>query len=420
MSLLAAVIIITTTAAHTQSQIRVFEGTSLGGRFGHAAASAGDVNADGFDDVIVGAPYDEIAAGRAWVYSGTDGAEVLALVSPTDGAGRFGTSVAGIGDIDADGFGDIVVGAPSSEADGADRAGSAWVFSGRTGEPLLALHGTEPRERFGWVVAAAGDVDADGTPDVLVGSPAGNCARVFSGHDGALIHRYDGRKAGDRLGVAVASAGDIDADGHVDILIGADQALGDGPGYAAVYSGRTHAPLFVIEGQEAGGGFGGSVSGAGDVDGDGHLDFIIGSGTHDDHRALRPAGLTRVFSGRDGSVIHELPWRGAFVAAAGDVDEDGHADLLIGTPSDHETGSLHVVSGLRGDELMTVEGDDVGDRFGVSVAGVGDMDGDGHPDIIVGADEFLSNAPPRGSVKVISVHGPTGGTAGTPATDAQS
>lgn len=415
-----AAVVLSAATTHAQSQVHEFEGTSFGGRFGHAAASAGDVNADGIDDVIVGAPYDEISAGRVWIYSGSDGTELHALLPPASGAVRFGTSVAGLGDIDADGHDDVVVGAPASDSQGPDRAGSAWVFSGRTGEPLLALHGSEARERFGWVVSAAGDVDADGTPDILVGSPAGNCARAFSGDDGSLIHRYDGRQPGDRLGVAVASAGDLDADGHVDILIGADQAMGDGPGYAAVYSGRTHAPLFVVEGPEPGAGFGGSVSSAGDVDGDGRLDIIIGSGTHDDHRALRPAGRTLVFSGRDASVIHELPWRGAFVAAAGDVDADGYADLLVGTPSDHASGSLHLVSGLAGEVLMTIKGDDDGDRFGVSVAGAGDMDGDGHPDVIVGADEFLSAAPPRGSVQVISMQSLSGGTTGTAATDAQS
>ena len=404
--------------------IHAFEGPSFGSRFGHAAGSAGDVDGDGATDIIVGAPFGDIAAGNAWVYSGADGSELLQLDPPTEGGIRFGASVAGIGDVDGDGHDDLLVGAPGADPDGLKNAGSAWILSGTDGSILAALHGDAEHQRFGCVVASAGDVDADGTPDVIVGTAGDGGASVFSGLDGQRLHHLVG-EAGDRFGIAVSGAGDLDDDGAADLIIGADQAPSGGRGYAAVHSGRTGLRLFTFRGEEPGDNFGGSVASAGDVNRDGTPDLVVGSGTHDDHRAMGTFGRTRVFSGRDGSPIHELPWRSAFVSAAGDLDEDGHADVLVGTPAESsevgDAGRVRVISGRDGSTLATLDGNASGERFGVSVGGACDVDGDGRTDIIVGADDLLTQLPPRGSVKVLSLPAPSGGGASAaPATDIQS
>ncbi len=390
-----------------QDPLQAFEGPNIGGHFGHASGAAGDVDGDGTGDIIVGAAYDRISAGSAWIFSGRDGSVLHHLVAPIEGRVRFGAAVAGLGDVDGDGFADVVVGAPMTSQGEILQAGAAWIFSGADGSVLHELTGTDPRSQFGSALSRAGDVDADGIDDVIVGAARGNSARVHSGATGALLHRFDGDAGGDRLGAAVAGAGDLDNDGHADLLVGADQG-GDernGAGYARAYSGATGAALFTVVGEHPGDNFGGSVAGAGDVDDDGVLDVIIGAGTHQDFRTSEASGRTRVFSGADGRQLMVLRPRGAFVSGAGDVDRDGCDDLIVGTPfapSGHGfAGRVRLYSGRDGSLLQSIDGAGQGERFGISVQGDLDLDGDGRPEVIVGSDDFHSPTPARGSVQVL-------------------
>ncbi len=219
------------------------DGGPGGGGFGAAVAGAGDVNGDGYGDVIVSAPTADLLAGRAYVYlggaAGTNGTPVTTLVSPGGANTSFGTSVAGAGDVNADGYSDVIVG-----GDGLSGAlGSAYVFLGGASavatSPNASLRtATGVTAQFGFSVASAGDVNGDGYGDVVVGamdvSSSAGSAFVYLGQLQGLslstlpayaLPGLDGPNA--QFGVSVASAGDVDGDGFADLVIGANQAATD-------------------------------------------------------------------------------------------------------------------------------------------------------------------------------------------------
>ncbi len=378
--------------------IHSFKGAAVGDRFGASVAGAGDVDCDGCDDVIVGAPHADgngPSSGSVSVFSGRDGS----LLFYTEGAAAgdwLGFSVDGAGDVDRDGCDDIVIGSPL----GASARGGARVVSGRTGAVLWNWLGEAPGDRFGHAVSGVGDVDGDGYPDIAVGAPHADVAGthagrayVFSGADGSMLHTLDGA-AWDQLGASVAGAGDVDGDGLADVLIGAPFA--DDPafnaGAAFVLSGRDGAVIRVFRGAQAGDRLGSIVAAAGDVDGDGTPDLLLGIPA-DDGAAI-DAGAVEVRSGSDGALL--LVWRGTksgeFLqagAGVGDVDGDGYDDVLVGSSSadgkGSEAGRAWLVSGRTGLELRVFEGRRARDWFGATVAGAGDVNGDGRLDLIVGA-----------------------------------
>ena len=257
-------------------------------------------------------------------------------------------------------------------------------------------------------VAVAGDVNGDGKADFIVGArrddPAGGgldagSAYVFSGADGSLLYQVTGDTAGDEFGVSVSIAGDVNGDGRADFIVGAH--LGDpvgggsNAGSAYVFSGADGSILYHRTGDSVEDRFGWSVSGAGDVNGDGRADFIVGA-THDDPAGI-DSGSAYVFSGADGSLLYQVTGDTSFdffgysVSGAGDVNGDGRADFIVGAYLDdpagggEAAGSAYVFSGADGSLLYQRTGDTASDQFGWSVAGAGDVNGDGKADFIVGA-----------------------------------
>lgn len=316
---------------------------------------------------------------------------------------QFGYEASAAGDVDGDGVIDIVVGAPFAGAS----AGRVDVHSGRSGELLWSRSG-EAGEQLGWSVAGAGDVDADGQHDVVIGAPqlaagAGR-AYVLSGADGSVLHRWDGEVVGDRFGDEVETAGDIDGDGHSDLIVGVSRtdAPGQDAGSVRIFSGATGAQLLQLDGPGPGARFGSAVHGDA-----GRL--VVGA------PGAGATGTGRVFvhDAASGELLHTfdndaqgVALGSHFVAITPDADGDGVADIW-GTDWQHaaqgpSTGRAWLWSGADGEVIQTLSGATAGDGYGIGDALAGDVDGDGLADLIVGAWTHSGAAPGGGRVELVS------------------
>ena len=272
------------------------------GSFGWSVSGAGDVNDDNFDDVIVGAPYEKTnvhtADGRAYVFSGNGGGPLFTLANPSPTAyGHFGWSVSGAGDVNNDGKDDVIVGAPgNSPGMSPDHAGRAYIYSGDTGGLLRTL--MSPNEEyeglFGSSVSDIGDMNNDGYGDVIVGAHyedggaqhAGR-AYVFNGFDGACLYTLlsPNPDINGSFGYSVSAAEDINSDGYIDVVVGAPIEDGGasqaGRAYVFSCNGGVCLETFISPNPETDGYFGNSVSGAGNVNANAYADIIVGAQTED-------------------------------------------------------------------------------------------------------------------------------------------
>ncbi len=400
-------------------------GPAPGSAFGYAVAGPGDLDGDGFAEVLVGAPRaGDRGAGLVALYSGRDGSSLRDIVGPAP-RGKVGQALAGGGDVDGDGVRDWVVGAPGMARNGPD-SGMARVISGADGKPLRTLFGGGQYQFFGQSVALVAHVDGEAGTDVLVGATqAPNAeqvltggARLVAGATGALQHVWHGNSDAEAMGQSVAAAGDLDGDGRGDVIVGslgADDAGADA-GRAYVFAGRDGSTLLVLDGLAGGDRFGYAVAGVGDVDGDGRGDVLVGAPGHDG--GGDEAGAAFVFSGADGSVLHTFVGGtagdefGYAVAGAGDVDGDGTPDVIIGGYQlfNDGPGYVRVCSGRDGRLLGELSGDRRAHRFGTAVAGLGDVNGDGRSDVVVGVPQHdAGSGRSVGAAFVYSFDGTGGG-----------
>ena len=391
--------------------------------FGWSVSGAGDVNGDGYDDVIVGVPYYTSNAlnfrGAAYVHHGSSsGASATASSTLTGGAAYdyFGFSVSGAGDVNGDGYDDVIVGAYHYNT----FIGRAYIHHGSTSgvsaSASSTLTGGATYDQFGYSVSGAGDVNNDGYDDVIIGAPyrangslsEAGAAYIHhgstSGVSASASSTLTGGAAYDYFGISVSGAGDANGDSYDDVVIGA-------PGYGSGslrYAGRAYihngslsgvssSASSTLTGGAAGDYFGYSVSGAGDVNSDGYDDVIIGANFYTSD-SIPTAGAVYIHHGSSSGVplspsttlTGDSAYRelGFSVSGAGDVNGDGYDDVILGSNLAY---ILHgSPSGVSSSGRTTLTGGAASDGFGWSASGAGDVNGDGYDDVIIGAPYYDS------------------------------
>jgi hypothetical protein len=447
-----------------------FESPAGAAALGQSLAPAGDVNGDGWPDLLLGAAGSGDAPGRAWivlggvrrperlVLRGVEG-QIVELSSGSSGADRFGALIAPAGDVDGDGLDDILIGAPGALDAPLSRGGVYLVFGSRrllpasdlrtlAGRAILFHSGREDAS-LGLSAGGIGDIDGDGFPDLAFGLPAvtakggagaGKAFIIFGGPhlrsgpelidleglDGRLGLEIDGPVAGGELGAAIASLGDADQDGIDDFAVAAPAAGGRGSVHVIFGRAGPFPPLELssgdpsrsveLRGEPALGRLGQALSGGLDATGDGAPDILLGA-PESSRGEISPVGLAILVAG--GPALRARPLltvpesgnflfhgtrgdqAGAAVALVPDLSGDGIAEILIGAPGTAlDLGAAYLMYGGQLLEPMTFLGNlgpPFGARFvqnaragrlGQAVAGLGDRSGDLRGELVIGTPGF--------------------------------
>jgi len=454
----------------------VINGANVPDESGKSVSGAGDVNGDGFNDLIIGAPRasrnGNSLVGETYVVFGgsgvgTGGALELSSIGGGDGfliegIGAFdqsGTSVSSAGDINGDGVDDVIIGASGANPNGYSNAGESYVLFGGAGggggsgirlanldgADGFVIKGIDADDQSGGSVSGTGDVNGDGVDDLIIGaryadpngvSSAGESYVVFGGSgvggtSGINLSDLDGKdgfviagiSANGKSGRSVSNTGDVNGDGRADLIVGADGANKSYVVFGGVnlnntnglvtFSGLNGSNGFVINGVLSSDAAGRSVSDAGDINEDGVDDFLIGAinadpnggGSGESYVVFGDVGVGGVgpielsaLDGNDGFVVNGTAvgdFSGYSVSGIGDINGDGADDLIIGSKGGDSyvlfggsgvglTGEIEL-SDLDGNNGFVISGSNALDYAGFSVSGVGDINGDGVDDLVIGA-----------------------------------
>jgi hypothetical protein len=390
------------------------EGDEPGAGFGIAVSPAGDVNGDGYADVLVGTSVNKVYA----FYGSASGLSAsYNWLSIGDASGGFGQSLSTAGDVNGDGFSDVVIGAYMYNG----YAGRIYIYLGSaTGlatTPVLTRDG-DAYAQLGISVGLAGDVNGDGYSDVIAGGNMydGNrgFATVIFGSVGGLGTEPDwtfaGGQAGEEFGFSVGTAGDVNGDGYTDILVGSPMWDGGQMNEGTVRAfygsvdGPSTSPDWAAEWDQAFANFGWSVHTAGDVNGDGYAEVIIGAHQFDDGQINEGSaavyyGSATGLGGRPGwtkQIDQDFAQFGVSVSTAGDVNGDGISDVIIGAiyldNGQTDEGGAFVYHGSVDSPAQTanwtVDSDQAGAWLTAAGGGVGDVNGDGYQDVMVAAGKY--------------------------------
>ncbi|MFN8546429.1 MAG: FG-GAP-like repeat-containing protein [Candidatus Eisenbacteria bacterium] len=413
--------------AVSQSASWTQEGGQVGALFGVAVATAGDVNGDGYSDLVVGAQsYDngEADEGRAYLYLGSATGAASAPVWTAEGnqvAGAFGGRVAPAGDVNGDGYDDVLVVATTYD-NGESNEGKAYLYLGTSGglapTPSWTAEGNQADALLGQAAGTAGDVNGDGYADVIIGvrswdNGEANEGRVLVYHGSASglsatpAWSIESNQAGAELGYSAAGAGDVNGDGYADVIVAAylydngETNEGKVWAYLGSSSGLSTTAAWSVESNQANAWLGGRVATAGDVDGDGYADVLIAARLYDNGET--DEGKVWLYRGSSSGPLATSSWNaegnqasaslGRWLDTCGDVNGDGYADVILGAyqfdnpEADEGRAWVYYGSGvgLSTDPAWIGESDQAGAQLGFSLGTAGDVNGDGYSDILVGA-----------------------------------
>ena len=344
------------------------QGENPGDLFGSAVARIGDLDCDGIDEVLVGAPGASTVgrgSGKAYVFSGTDARIIFRLLGDEPGD-EFGASVCDVGDLNHDFKHEFAVAAPGARKNGRN-SGTVRVFDGADAHVVYWFHGDAFGERFGTSLAGPGDMDGDGIPELAVGAPCPRLdrpgyARILSGADATILYTFGGQHTWELFGASLAAVGDSDGDGRADLFVGApasrsgamdlDAAVDHACGAATLFSGGTGKPILSVASEVSEDRLGSSLALGPDLDGDGVRDLLVGA-----TQRLRPRnGCVRAYGARSGSLLGT--WIGLnpgeqFGSTIAVLESTkGPPLLVVGSPTDAQRGG----SGVGRVSLIVLDG----------------------------------------------------------------